>query len=179
MMWNSQILAANVSIRRGNARSATRALSKATIVVCAAQVRAIGSAKAHARRAAMMWKFQTPLVLGPASAKIPRAHVSSAMRAHSQATTVASAGQVRLTGSNQAHALRAAMMWNFQTLAANVSIRRGNARSATRALSKATIVVCAAQVRATGSNQAHARPAAMMWQFQTPLVLGPANVSIP
>merc|ERR1711953_550844 len=132
------------------------------------------------RRAAMMWKFQKPLVLGPANVSIPRGLASSAMRAHSQTTIVASAAQLRLTGSNQAHARRAAMMWKFQTPLvlgpANVSIPRGNASSAMRALSKTTIVASAAQLRLTGSNQAHARRATMMWKFQTPLVLGPANV---
>merc|ERR1712137_562833 len=106
--------------------------------------------------------------------------MGSAMRALSQTTIAASAAQLRLTGSNQAHARRAAMMWKFQTPLvlgpANVSIPRGLASSAMRALSQTTIVASAAQLRLTGSNQAHARRAAMMWKFQTPLVLGPANV---
>merc|ERR1711862_1062351 len=134
-------------------------------------------------RATMMWKFQTPLVLGPANVGIPRANASSAMPALSKTTIAASAAQVRVTGSNQAHAVRATMMWKFQTPLvlgpANVGIPRANASSAMRALSKTTIAASAAQVRMTGSNQAHAVRATMMWKFQTPLVLGPANVGIP
>merc|ERR1712110_1390015 len=64
--------------------------------------------------ATVMWKFQTLLVLGPASVGTPRANASSAMRALSKTTIVASAAQVRMTGSNQAHA-RHATMWKFQT----------------------------------------------------------------
>merc|ERR1711862_810427 len=136
-----------------------RALSKTTIVACGAQDRVIGSNQAHAMRATVMWKFQTPLVLGPASAGTPRANASSAMRALSKTTIVACAAQDRVIGSNQAHAMHATVMWKFQTRLvlgpASVGTPRANASSAMRALSKTTIVVCAAQDRVIGSNQAH------------------------